>query len=332
MNYYKKLKYSDICLVPNYSSCKSSASCDTKVIFPETEDSFRLPIMPANMKSVIDRGLAKWLSENSYFYSMHRFGEDIYSFVEQANKENWKTISISVGVKDEDVELIRKISNRGLRVDYLTVDIAHGHSELMKRMIYTIRQKASFCTLGKCQVIAGNVATSNAVRELYSWGANVIKVGIGQGSPCTTKDKTGFTLPMFSCVLDCASVHKGLSSNEKIPIIADGSIEHTGDIAKAIRAGAFMVMAGGLFAKCKDSPAENIVSNKGESLKAYFGSASAKNKGHNNNIEGIQRNLEEDISYEEKLLEIEQDLQSAISYAGGNDLSSLQAVEYEAIT
>ncbi len=342
MNYYKKLKYSDVCLIPSFGVCKSRSECDTRMSFPERStalspfittsppDTFKVPVVPANMQSVIDAKRAKWMSENGYFYIMHRFNVDTFSFVEQANKENWKTISISIGVNDSDEELIRKISNAELRVDYLTIDIAHGHSEGMKRMLYTIRQKATFCFQGQCRVIAGNVATPEGVRDLCTWGANVVKVGIGQGSPCTTKDKTGFTLPMFSCVLECAGVQYGPSGT--IPVIADGGAQSTGDIAKAIRAGACMVMAGGIFAQCKDGPAETIEIG-GEKRKAYFGSASKFNKGHSDHIEGVQRNLGlEDLSYEEKLLEIEQDLQSAISYAGGLDLSALRKVNYEAVT
>jgi len=284
------------------------------------------------MKSVINEDVAEWMSENNYFYIMHRFGVDTYSFVKKANQDNWNTISISIGVKEEDEELIRKISSENLRVDYITIDIAHGHSALMEKRIKLLRQKASFCFgVGGCKIIAGNVAISQAVRELHSWGASAVKVGIGQGSPCTTKDKTGFTRPMFSSVLDCSGVYSG-SGDVKVPIIADGGVSCTGDIAKAIRAGASMVMAGGMFAKCKDSPAKTVLSS-GESFKAYFGSASAENKLHNNNIEGVQRNLKvSDLSYEDKLNEIEQDLQSSISYAGGGDLTSLSSVSYEIVT
>ena len=330
MEYYKKFKYSDVCLVPGFGTCKSRSECDTSVLFPGTQHRFKVPIIPANMQSVIDPDRAKWFSENDYFYIMHRFNVDTFRFVERANKENWKTISISMGVNHVDEELIRNISNAGFRVDYLTIDIAHGHSEVMKRMIYTVRQKATFCFQGQCKVIAGNVATPEGVRDLYHWGASVVKVGIGQGSPCATKDKTGFTLPMFSCVLECGGIHCGPSGT--IPIIADGGVQSTGDIAKAIRAGACMVMAGGIFAQCKDSPAETIEIGEGK-RKVYFGSASKFNKGHDNHIEGVQRNLEvEELSYEEKLLEIEQDLQSAISYAGGLDLNALKKVNYEAVT
>jgi GMP reductase len=280
----------------------------------------------------MDQNLSKWMSENNYFYIMHRFDIDIVDFVRTANKENWETISISIGVKEEDENIVKQISNENLRVDYITIDIAHGHCKRMEQMIKFLRQKASFCFLGRCKIIAGNVATPLAVRDLHGWGASVVKVGIGQGSPCTTKDKTGFTMPMFSCVQKCSEVYSGMG-DDMVPVIADGGVTSSGDIAKAIRAGANMVMAGGLFVSCKDSPAKTILCSDGLRKKAYYGSASFQNKGHSNHIEGIQREIfASDLTYADKLAEIEQDLQSSISYAGGNDLSALSGVDYEVVT
>jgi GMP reductase len=327
----KLLKYQDICLTPKYSDCASRSECNTSVSLSK-EDSFKLPIVPANMKSVIDEGVARWLSENNYFYVMHRFDIDIVSFVREANKENWKTISISIGVQKEDERIVKQISNENLRVDYITIDIAHGHCEKMKKMIKFLRQESPACFIHGCKIIAGNVATGSAVRDLYGWGASIVKVGIGQGSPCTTKDKTGFTMPMFSCVQKCSGVHAGMS-DDKIPIIADGSVTSSGDIAKAIRAGALMVMSGSLFVGCSDSPAKITLCADGLSRKAYLGSSSAENKGHNNHVEGVRREIGvSNLSYSDKLAEIKQDLQSAISYAGGGDLSALLRVDYEIIT
>jgi len=175
------------------------------------------------------------------------------------------------------------------------------------------------------KIIAGNVATSDAVRQLSNWGADIVKVGIGQGSPCTTKDKTGFTMPMFSCVKLCSNVV--LDNGNIVPIIADGGIRCNGDIAKALVAGATMVMAGGLFAACTDSPA-SVISINGLDHKAYFGSASVENKGHNNNVEGKLNQIPNNgMTYGEKLNEITQDLQSSISYAGGKTLSCLTPCE-----
>ena len=189
------------------------------------------------------------------------------------------------------------------------------------------------------KIIAGNVATATGVRDLATWGADIVKVGIGQGSPCTTKDKTGFTMPMFSCTSNCSGIFIDsvfddvLNPKQEVPvpIIADGGIKCNGDISKSIVAGATMAMAGGLFAACTDSPAVSSVINNAPH-KAYFGSASAENKGHNNNIEGKLTNIVSNgMTYSSKLNELKQDIQSAISYAGGTDLSSLSKVNYETI-
>ena len=324
----KALKYEDVCLLPNYSEVYSRVDCSTETTLCDKK--FKLPIIPANMKSVIDMHLARWMSDNDYFYIMHRFDSHLADDIGLANSEDWKTISFSVGVKMQDkihVMNIGKSSN--LRVDFLTIDIAHGHCDRMKAMIEHIKK-----WLPETKIIAGNVATDQAVRDLSDWGADVVKVGIGQGSPCTTKDKTGFTMPMFSCTQKCSGLYSGdflEGSEKKIPIIADGGIKCNGDIAKAIVAGANMVMAGGLFAACTDSPAVPSTIND-VPHKAYFGSASAENKGHNNNVEGKLTNIScNNMTYEQKLNEITQDLQSSVSYAGGNNLESLQNVDYNLV-
>ena len=320
------LKYSDINLIPKYSTVHSRSDCDTSIkLFGRK---YNLPIIPANMKSVIDSKLSKWMSDNDYFYIMHRFGVDNFEFIRKANEEKWKTISISVGIKMNDKLLITQIADQEnshwgkLRLDFITVDIAHGHCERMKTMLKLIKNK-----LPNTKIIAGNVATPTAVRDLANWGADIVKVGIGQGSPCTTKDKTGFTMPMFTCTKLCSNVV--LENGEVVPIISDGGIKCNGDIAKALVAGATMTMAGGLFASCSDSPA-TLINIDGISHKAYFGSASAENKGHNNNIEGkLNKIANNGMSYRQKLSEITQDLQSSISYAGGNNVSALcENVDY----
>lgn len=306
------LKYSDVCLIPRMGQVTSRSDCDTSVWF--LGNMFKLPIMPANMKSVIDENLAHWLSENDYFYAMHRFNIDPVKFVVQAH--DWKTISISIGVKENDYKNIEILATDAPDIDYITIDIAHGHCELMKRMIHHVKEH-----LPNVQVIAGNIATPEAAEDLSAWGASAVKVGIGQGSPCTTKDKTGFTMPMYTCVAQCT-----LAS--PVPVIADGGITCNGDIAKALQARAAMVMAGGLFASCTDSPAASLEID-GVLHKAYFGSASFENKHTRKHIEGKLKNITSSgMTYKHKLAEIEEDLQSSISYAGGNDLAALRDVDY----
>ena len=315
----KALKYEDICLIPNYTECYSRSDCVTDVELCGRK--FNLPIIPANMKSVIDMRLAKWMSDNNYFYIMHRFDKSLKDVVTEMNEEEWGLVSVSAGVQMPDKKDLVAIYKSGQRVDYITIDIAHGHCDRMQMMITAVKK-----FLPNTKIIAGNVATPTAVKDLASWGADVVKVGIGQGSPCTTKDKTGFTMPMFSCTQSCSNVYLGGFGEElsdKIPIISDGGIKCNGDIAKSLVAGATMTMAGGMFAACTDSPGATSTVN-GVPHKAYFGSASAENKGHNNNIEGKLTNVcSNGMSYEEKLFEIKQDLQSSISYAGGDHRNNL---------
>ena len=133
----KSYKSSDISLIPNYSECESRSGCDASInLFGKK---YNLPIIPANMKSVIDLDLSSWMSENDYFYIMHRFNNDIYAQIEQANNQNWKTISFSIGVQDKDKTIIHKLRTNKLRLDFLTIDIAHGHSIKMKRMIEFVK-------------------------------------------------------------------------------------------------------------------------------------------------------------------------------------------------
>jgi len=299
----KKLYYDDIALVPAYSRAPSRSILNTSTIIGDKM--IKLPVIPANMKCVIDESIAHFLSENDYFYIMHRFDIDIINFIKRANDENWKLISISIGVKEADIELINKINELQLRVDFITIDIAHGHSELMKTMINKIKY-----TLTSTYIIAGNVCTVGGYDDLASWGADIVKVGVGPGAACTTKLKTGFTYPMFSCILEISKFRD--ENNLYTPIIADGGITHNGDIAKALVAGAEYIMCGKLFSECTDSPAPYI-----NGQKLYYGSASQHNKHHNSNIEGKLLELNHNgMTYHEKLLEITQDLQSSISYSG----------------
>jgi len=330
------LKYSDVVLVPKLSNAESRGTIDVSCKLGN--QLFNLPVIPANMRTVVNEELAKTLSAAGFFYVMHRFGISNYEFVKTANQQNLKCISISVGVKQTDTDCLQKIAEDNLRVDYVTIDIAHGHSVLMENTLKKIKDVFGEKTF----VIAGNVATGEAVYALTQWGADAIKVGIGQGSPCTTKDKTGFTMPMFSCMLECAK-------NSDVPLIADGGVKCNGDVAKAMVVGADMVMVGGMFAECVDSPAENITKTlqtgffKSEQFrpskyspeytdvcyKRYYGSASQHNKGHTKNIEGVLREVPcNELTYVEKMDEIKMDLQSSVSYAGGSDLSCLPNTEY----
>lgn len=325
--------YQDIFLKPSYSPFESRNEISTGVSLGDR--SFRLPVIPANMKCVIDHKIAENLSENGYFYIMHRFGYNL-DFVREANERNWKTISISVGVKAEDVTFLHNCHIKNYRIDFITIDVAHGHSKLVKKMIEKIKE-----IYPKVYLIVGNVATRGAVLDLAEWGADCVKVGIAQGNACTTYGKTGFGIPMFSCIKECVRLE--FSQRRKtvggcphhIPIIADGGVRTNGDLAISLAAGATIVMAGGIFAACIDSPADNIMNTTSNKInpeithKRYYGSASIYNKNSSHHIEGTVINIPcNGMRYSEKLIEIAEDLQSAVSYAGGDLSTSLWGVRY----
>jgi GMP reductase len=277
------------------------------------------------MIDVIDRSIAIYLSKNGYFYIYHRFNKDTVAFVKLANEKELPVISISTGVNEDSLVDLLYIAKNKLRVDFVTIDVAMGYHKKVKEMIKVLKD-----ILPNTKIIAGNVMTFEAVRDLEKWGADVVKIGIGQGSVCTTRFQTGFSMPMFSCVHEClaqqninATCSADMTHYNSIPIIADGGVQYIGDVAKALVAGATMVMTGKLFASCIDSPAEII-----DGKKQYRGSASFSVKKHNKHIEGKMVDLEADITFVERLQEIKESIQSSISYGGGIDLRCFKSVKW----
>jgi GMP reductase len=307
--------YEDIQLIPAKCVVNSRSECDTTVTLGGRQ--FKLPVVPANMQTIIDEKIALYLAENNYFYIMHRFEpEKRRSFVEDIQAKGFYA-SISVGVKEEEYQFIVELAKAGLTPEFITIDIAHGHSNAVINMIQHIKKY-----LPESFVIAGNVGTPEAVRELENAGADATKVGIGPGKVCITKIKTGFGTGgwQLAALRWCA---KAASK----PIIADGGIRTHGDIAKSIRFGASMVMIGSLFAGHEESPGETIEKD-GKFVKEYFGSASEYQKGEKKNVEGKKMYVEHKGSLQDTLTEMEQDLQSSISYAGGTTLDSIRHVDY----
>jgi GMP reductase len=307
--------YEDIQLIPAKCVVNSRSECDTTVTLGGRQ--FRLPIVPANMQTIIDEKIALYLAENNYFYIMHRFEpEKRITFVKEMQSKGLYA-SISVGVKEEEYQFIEDLAIEQLTPDYITIDIAHGHSNAVINMIQHIKKH-----LPGSFVIAGNVGTPEAVRELENAGADATKIGIGPGKVCITKIKTGFGTGGWQL-----AALRWCSKAASKPIIADGGIRTHGDVAKSIRFGATMVMIGSLFAGHEESPGETIEKN-GKFYKEYFGSASEYQKGEKKNVEGKKMYVEHKGSLQDTLIEMEQDLQSSISYAGGNTLNAIRHVDY----
>lgn len=294
----KVFDYEDVQLIPNKCIVNSRSECDTTVTLGK--HSFKMPVVPANMQTIIDETIAETLAENGYFYIMHRFDEEArVPFIKKMQQKGLIT-SISVGVKEGEYAFVETLALEGLVPDYVTIDIAHGHSNAVINMIQHLKK-----FLPETFVIAGNVGTPEAVRELENAGADATKVGIGPGKVCITKIKTGFGTGgwQLAALRWCAKAARK-------PIIADGGIRSHGDIAKSVRFGATMVMIGSLFAGHEESPGETKVED-GVVYKEYFGSASEFQKGEKKNVEGKKIWLRHKGKLADTLVEMQQDLQSS---------------------
>ncbi|QXL84470.1 GMP reductase [Comamonas sp. NLF-1-9] len=306
--------YDNILLLPRKCRVHSRSECDTSAELGGRR--FRLPVVPANMKTVVDEKICAWLAQHDYFYVMHRFDLDNVQFVRDMQDKGCYA-SISLGVKQADRDTVDRFKAEGLTPDYVTIDIAHGHADSVREMIGYLKEH-----LPQTFVIAGNVGTPEAVIDLENWGADATKVGIGPGKVCITKLKTGFGTGgwQLSALKWCARVATK-------PIIADGGIRSHGDIAKSIRFGATMVMVGSLFAGHEESPGKTVEVD-GQMYKEYYGSASDFNKGEYRHVEG--KRILEPIKGKlaDTLTEMEQDIQSSISYSGGKKLLDIRKVNY----
>nr|AMP55120.1 GMP_reduct_2: guanosine monophosphate reductase [uncultured bacterium]AMP55151.1 GMP_reduct_2: guanosine monophosphate reductase [uncultured bacterium] len=306
--------YDNILLLPRKCRVESRSECDTSVELGGR--TFKLPVVPANMKTVLDEKICTFLAENGYFYVMHRFDIDNVAFTKEMQAKGLFA-SISLGVKQPDYDTVDRFVAEGICPEYITIDIAHGHADSVRNMIQYLKAKipAAF-------VIAGNVGTPEAVIDLENWGADATKVGIGPGKVCITKLKTGFGTGgwQLSALKWCARVATK-------PIIADGGIRSHGDIAKSIRFGATMVMIGSLFAGHEESPGKTVEVD-GQLYKEYYGSASDFNKGEYKHVEG--KRILEPVKGKlaDTLIEMQQDVQSSISYSGGKKLMDIRKVNY----
>ena len=183
--------YDQILLLPRKCRVQSRSECDAGIDFGGRR--FKLPVVPSNMKTVVDEPLCAWLAEHGYFYVMHRFDLDNVVFVREM-KQKGLFASISLGVKAPDYATVDQLAAEGLAPEYITIDIAHGHADAVRDMIGHIKAK-----LPQSFVIAGNVATPEAVIDLETWGADATKVGVGRARCASPSSRPGLAPAAGSC-------------------------------------------------------------------------------------------------------------------------------------
>lgn len=308
----KKLySYDSLCFLPS-SEAGTIISRKTPIRVEFCGWTFYSPVIPANMECTIDYLLARELSELGFFYILHRFYpvDEIRQWVKIS--QSLRCISISVGVQECDRETIQWLCDRKLTVHFITIDVAHGHHDMVQDMVLRIRDK-----LPSTKIIMGNIGTPQAAIDAARWGADAVKAGIAGGKACTTYQSTGIMTPMYSTV-------QNICDASPIQVIADGGIRQPGHVSLALNAGASMVMVGSMFAKCKDSPAK--LSEDGNE-KFFYGSASVYN-GRSSHIEGTGIWLDKsDMSYTDLLNSFNEGIQSTLSYLNLTSIEQLNGKE-----
>lgn len=267
------LGYDDVTLIPKYSEIMSRSDPDTSVSLHGL--SLKTPIISANMDTITESKMAIAMFQAGGIGALHRFMSI------DDNVENYKQVKaagcecfVTVGVKDY-VDRSAALYDAGAR--YFIIDIAHGHSLLMKNALVFMRQKYKDMT-----IMAGNIATGQATRDLLEWGADIIKVGVSAGSICKTRVVTGHGVPMFSSILECAHELDGFLGRDRGRgkyLIADGGIKSSGDVMKAFVAGADAVMIGSLLSGTDETPGNVVYPMSGLPSKQYRGMASSEAQG-----------------------------------------------------
>jgi len=319
------LTFDDVLLLPKYSNILPS---NTDISLQLTKKIFlKVPFLSSAMDTVTESRMAIAIAKEGGLGIIHR-NFDIKDQSREVKKVKNKNLLVgaAVGTNQEDLKRARELAYNG--VDLLVIDTAHGHSEKVIKILSKIKKE-----IKSVPICVGNVATGEAARKLYNSGADIIKVGIGPGSICTTRMVAGIGVPQISAIID---VKKTLNK-KKIKIISDGGIKFSGDIAKALASGADAIMMGSIFAGTEESPGKKF-KLKGKLFKNYRGmgsigamSAGSANRYFQKNFkdkskfvpEGVEGRVEYKGKVSQIIYQLQGGLRSSMGYIGAKNLKEI---------
>ncbi|MES1906941.1 MAG: hypothetical protein MHM6MM_000157 [Cercozoa sp. M6MM] len=267
-----KLSFKDVLVRPKRSTLKSRSEVDlerTVRMFHNPEKTWTgIPIVAANMDTIGTFEMARTLSSMGILTAVHKHyslqqWEDFIDSVEETQLDN---IMVSSGTSDANFQHLKSVFELHDRLDWICIDVANGYSEHFINFVREVRD-----AFPESRIVAGNVVTGEIVEQLLLSGADVVKVGIGPGSVCTTRVKTGVGYPQLSAVMECADSAHGIGGH----IMSDGGCTCPGDVAKAFGGGADFVMLGGMLSGCDESGGEVIELPNGKKVKEFYGMSSA---------------------------------------------------------
>lgn len=265
-----KLGFKDVLIRPKRSTLKSRSLVELKRTYTflhSRREWTGVPVIAANMDTVGTFEIAEVLAANDMLCAIHKHYtlDEWAAFLKRQDESIYERIMVSTGVSDADFEKLHQIIESFPRLNFVCIDVANGYAEAFVEFVIRVRQAYPDKT-----IVAGNVVTGEMVEELLLSGADIVKVGIGPGSVCTTRVKTGVGYPQLSAVIECADAAHGLGGR----IISDGGCTCAGDIAKAFGGGADFVMLGGMLAGHDESGGE-VVERDGKQYRLYYGMSSA---------------------------------------------------------
>jgi IMP dehydrogenase len=322
------LTYDDVLMVPSYNHWESRKVVDISNRCKAGKLALDLPVMSANMETITESAMADFMGSKGGIGVLHRFMSI------EKNTQIFKAcrhpVFVSIGTSEAELQRVEALRDAG--ADYFCVDVAHAHAKYVGRMLKHIRKMVG----SQACVMSGNVVTYAGADYLASCGADIIKVGIGGGSVCTTRIKTGFGIPNLTAIKHCARVDRS--------VVADGGIRQPGDIVKALAFGADFVMLGSMLAGTRPTPGpvKTVKAPDGctVQVKTYRGMASREAQEAHNGILAEWRTAEGislDVPYREDEHEIIADiiggLRSGLTYGGAATIEELQRkLDYITVT
>ncbi|KAI1885746.1 hypothetical protein AGOR_G00206980 [Albula goreensis] len=319
-----KLDFKDVLFRPKRSSLQSRAEVELQrtFTFRNSRQTYRgVPIIAANMDTTGTFEIAQALSKHTLFTAIHKHYsvEDWKTFAAKS-PECLENVAVSSGSSKADLERLCSVLESVPELRYICLDVANGYSEMFVDFVKTVRGRFPDHT-----IMAGNVVTGEMVEELILSGADIVKVGIGPGSVCTTRIKTGVGYPQLSAVMECADSAHGLKGH----IISDGGCSCPGDVAKAFGAGADFVMLGGMLAG-HEQCAGDVIERNGTKVKLFYGmSSDTAMKKYVGGVaeyrasEGRTVEVPYKGDVEDTILDILGGLRSTCTYVGAKELKEL---------
>lgn len=315
--------FDDVLLVPSYNHYESRRDVDISSRDRTGKLTLQLPLMTSNMDTITESAMANFIGSKGGIGVLHRF-----LAIEKNIEEFRKCVTqvfVSIGCTESELERAKALADAG--AGYFCLDVAHAHARYVGRTLKRFRD-----LLPNACLMAGNVATYAGADYLASCGADIIKVGIGGGSVCSTRIKTGFGVPTLSSVQECARVDRSL--------VADGGIRTPGDIVKALAFGADYVMVGSMLAGTRPTPGAVQTDADGSQWKIYRGMASREAQvdfmggmPEWKTAEGVATRVRYRTDEEEILADIIGGLRSGLTYGGAATIAELQRkLDYRMIT